>query len=350
MSPNHKNRTWSAHLADPEKDKDLILRAHESFFGRGSESFANWLYYENPAGPLYCALALDGETIAGQYVVIPTTLWVEGKHVMGSLSLNTFTHFQYRGQGIFKVLADMVYSKLVEGKVALTIGLPNKNSRPGFLTKLNFTEPYRTYVMIRPLSPIPGLTPIGARFGAKIPLAFVNCMAGRLKGLRMETTKTPDKDMLDALWKKCSERVKVGFVKDSLWTYWRYVNHPRFSYRFIVATRKDGSPAGYAVWRENTLRYIKGFNGVPLMDIVTTDFWTAVALVQGLLEEVAGVAHFVTAMTVLWSPWCTPLFMAGFVPVKPISVVLRVHDQQELGSRILEKFPLPLAYYLLDAM
>jgi hypothetical protein len=338
---------WSVYVADPEKDRDLIVRAYESFFGKHDETYVDWLYYDNPAGPLYCAFALDGEIIAGQYIVIPATFLFGGKQVRGSISLDTFTDSQYRHQGIFTVLAETVYSRLAKEMVTLTIGQPNNNSRPGFLAKLGFTEPYSACVMVRPLSPVPGHSPITGRASGKIPLGFMNSALGRLRGLRMEMSDIPDRDVIDILWNTYSKRTKFSLEKSSSWTYWRYASNPRFSYRFIMATQ-EGKPAGYVVWNKKLLSIKKGYVAATLMDVVATDTWTAVSLVQAFIEEVACVAQFVKALTALWGADCIPLLMGGFIPVKPISIILRVHDRQLAKTQTFRNSTLPIGYNLTD--
>lgn len=338
---------WSIYFAKPEKDRDLIVKAYESFFGKDDETYVNWLYYDNPAGPLYCAFALDREVIAGQYIVIPASFSLDGKQVNGSISLDTFTNSQYRYQGIFTVLAKTVYSRLVEENVALTIGQPNDNSRPGFLRKLGFTEPYSAYVMIRPLYWIPGRTPNPGRASAMIPFGIMNSAVRSLQGLRMEISDVLDNDLINILWKAYANRAKFCLQKSSSWTHWRYASNPRFSYSYIIAT-KHGKPAGYLVWNKKLHLDKKGHTVATLMDVVAIDNWTAVSLIQTFIEEIASLAQFVRALTVFWTPESIQLMVGGFIPVMPISIILRLHDQQLATRLAFRNYTLPIGYYLLD--
>jgi GNAT superfamily N-acetyltransferase len=316
MSAAAGNRSWSVHLVDPETDHELLLRAQETFWGRRDEAYLDWLYYRNPAGPLHCALALDGDTVAGQYIVVPLDLVVNGETATGSLSLDTYTHTAYRRQGIFTVLAEAVYERLAARGVLMTVGLPNDNSRPGFLSKLGFAEPYRARLMGRMLSPIPG---------ARLPLGWLLHATGRTRGLRV-VGGHPDPGVLDAIWQACRGRIDYGPVKDARWIAWRYLEHPRQKYRFLTAFDRLGRPAGYAIWNEKPQEYRGRYRAITLMDLVGADATTGRTLIQAFLETIAPHAHGARALSVLRTPQSAQLSAAGFVALKPVSLIQRFHD------------------------
>jgi GNAT superfamily N-acetyltransferase len=326
MSSDETGRTWIVHQVDPERDRDMLLRAREVFWGKPDEDYLQWFYYNNPAGTLFCALAMDGETIAGQYVVIPLNLIVNGELTKGSLSLDTFTNPKYRRQGIFTILAEDVFSCLIAQGFSMTLGFPNKLSRPGFLNKLHFTEPYRAYTMVRPISPIPGKHPLLGKVSARMPLGFFNKVVGRLKGLTFEQTNKPDIQIFDELWQARCGNIAFGHVKDAAWMNWRYLNHPRQSYQFLIARYRDGRPAGYLVWNEKIRDLRFGYKYLVLMDVVNTEWWIGTFLLQTFLEVAATSVNAVKALSVLWSPPFFQLMATGFVPVKPISVIRRLHE------------------------
>jgi GNAT superfamily N-acetyltransferase len=110
-------------------------------FGDGGKFTAEavaWRYRDNPAGVVVGADAWDGERLAAHYVACPTLAMVAGTLRRGLLSLNTATHPDYQGRGLFTRLAEATYQAGAEAGYEFVIGVANANSTPGFLRKLAF--------------------------------------------------------------------------------------------------------------------------------------------------------------------------------------------------------------------
>jgi hypothetical protein len=75
---------------------------------------------------------------------VPARAWVEGKEVRVLLSLNTATHPDYQGKGLFTRLAAMTYEAGAQAGFDGCYGVANANSTPGFVRKLGFQ-------LVRPL-------------------------------------------------------------------------------------------------------------------------------------------------------------------------------------------------------
>lgn len=97
-----------------------------------------WRYRDNPAGPVVGADAWAGETLAAHYVACPLRATVEGQSLKGLLSLNTATHPDFQGQGLFTRLARDTYDQGSEHGFDFVIGVANAQSTPGFLGRLGF--------------------------------------------------------------------------------------------------------------------------------------------------------------------------------------------------------------------
>ena len=108
----------------------------------GTDAFTpqaiGWRYRDNPAGQVVGADAWDGERLAAHYVTCPLEARIDGAVVKGLLSLNTATHPDYQGRGLFTTLAERAYAQGAEAGYAFVIGVANANSTPGFLRKLSF--------------------------------------------------------------------------------------------------------------------------------------------------------------------------------------------------------------------
>src|ERR1700761_499619 len=99
-----------------------------------------WRYRDNPAGQVVGADAWDGERLAAHYVTCPLEARIDGRVVKGLLSLNTATHPDYQGRGLFTTLAEAAYAAGAAAGYGFVIGVANANSTPGFLRKLGFQD------------------------------------------------------------------------------------------------------------------------------------------------------------------------------------------------------------------
>jgi GNAT superfamily N-acetyltransferase len=116
-------------------------------FGTGKftpEALA-WRYRENPAGAVVGSDAWDGERLAAHYVTCPLEARIDGATVRGLLSLNTATHPDYQGRGLFTRLAQSAYGQGADAGFGFVIGVANANSTPGFLRKLGFQSVARLH-------------------------------------------------------------------------------------------------------------------------------------------------------------------------------------------------------------
>src|SRR5436190_18275870 len=99
-----------------------------------------WRYRDNPTGPMIGADAWDGDRLAAHYAVCPLEATIDGAVVRGLLSLNTATHPDYQGHGLFTKLAETAYGLGAEAGYSFVIGIANSNSTPGFLRRLAFQD------------------------------------------------------------------------------------------------------------------------------------------------------------------------------------------------------------------
>lgn len=97
-----------------------------------------WRYRDNPAGSVVGADAWAGETLAAHYVTCPAAMTLEGEAARGLLSLNTATHPDFQGRGLFTTLAEATYAAGADQGFDFVFGVANANSTPGFVRKLGF--------------------------------------------------------------------------------------------------------------------------------------------------------------------------------------------------------------------
>ena len=103
-----------------------------------SADFFEWQYINNPAGKVHGYSAYLGDELAAHYATIPVDYVFNDKPTKGLLSLNTATHRDHQGKGLFSQLAQKTYDEAAAKGFNFVIGVANANSTPGFIRKLGF--------------------------------------------------------------------------------------------------------------------------------------------------------------------------------------------------------------------
>jgi GNAT superfamily N-acetyltransferase len=129
-----------------------------------------WRYRDNPAGPVMGMDAWAGDRLAAHYATCPTLARVGGRSLKGLLSLNTATHPDFQGQGLFTTLAAATYERAADAGYDFVMGVANENSTPGFLRRLGFQRVERLAAGL--LARLPGrLTEAAVDFQVEWPQA-----------------------------------------------------------------------------------------------------------------------------------------------------------------------------------
>ncbi|MDZ4785590.1 MAG: GNAT family N-acetyltransferase [bacterium] len=129
-------------LSFSDKEMSDILTLLCSTF-KESETFSaeylKWLYLENPVGKAvgFNAFGPSGQ-LAAHYVTVPVHCQFDNKIVKGLLSLNTATHPEHQGKGLFVALAEETYTFGASLGYEFVYGVANQNSTHGFIKKLKF--------------------------------------------------------------------------------------------------------------------------------------------------------------------------------------------------------------------
>lgn len=100
--------------------------------------YLKWQYKLNPHGEVLGYDAFYNNELVAHYVTIPVLYEINGKQKKGLLSLNTATHPNHQGKGMFTKLATKTYETAKEKGFKFVIGVANQNSTHGFIKKLGF--------------------------------------------------------------------------------------------------------------------------------------------------------------------------------------------------------------------
>ena len=155
-----------ATAADDDATLDLARQALGWDDDERHGPFFNWKHRENPFGESPGWVATDGDRV----VAFRTFLRWEWRHADGTVlravrAVDTATHPDYQGQGLFRALTLHAIDALADDGVAFVFNTPNDNSRPGYL-KMGWQIVGRPAVRVRPGHPGALLHMVRARVSA----------------------------------------------------------------------------------------------------------------------------------------------------------------------------------------
>lgn len=103
-----------------------------------SPAYLDWLYGQNPDGPALGFNAWLDRRLVAHYACVPSRIRVDGQSARAMLSLNTATHPEFQGKGLFTKLAQATYALALANGIQGVYGVANAQSTPGFVGKLGF--------------------------------------------------------------------------------------------------------------------------------------------------------------------------------------------------------------------
>lgn len=219
-----------------ESNIEKLIALNKSYYKAGhqllSADYLKWLYLDNPAGKARLILAkptAGGEDkVLGMLALIPISLRISNKDVLGYYCVNVLSHPDHRTKNIFVKLVREAKGSLSEEGTVL-IGHPNSNAIPGWKRhKMNFLDALKPYALI-PLS-------FGNMFRQKIS------NPQKLAGFSFDEINWSEEEGL-ILVKNSSEFIK-----------WRYFDCPSKQYAAFLEI-ENGIVKGIAV----TTTYAKVF-------------------------------------------------------------------------------------------
>jgi GNAT superfamily N-acetyltransferase len=130
----------------------VLALLQESLGWRGDERDARyfaWKHSHNPLGPSPSWVAVDQGRIVGFRAFLRWEMEWEGRRVPAVRAVDTATHPDSRGRGVFSRLTLHALEELRAEGVAFAFNTPNDQSRPGYL-KMGWRLLGRLPVLVRP--------------------------------------------------------------------------------------------------------------------------------------------------------------------------------------------------------
>jgi hypothetical protein len=272
------------------------------------EDYWIWRFKNNPAGPGIIDMTWNGATPAAHYAVTLAVMRIHGGDWLTGLSGTTMAHPDYRGCGLFQILARSMYTRMAAMGVAMVWGFPNAQSHRGFVRGLNWADIYKVPMFRLPLT-------------LRAPVLSVPPQVAEI---------TVVDERFDRLWACVRDDYAVIARRDRAHLQWRYLDNPAERYH-VIAYEDGGEVLGYAVLK----RYRAEWQVIDLLAIKES---TEVG--EGLIAFVVqrAVSEGAEAIS-LWLNLTHPLYHAlekiGFRPDVPITYLGGLALQPELDTRLL---------------
>lgn len=138
------------------EDRGAILDLCRSSLGWGTdhrfEQLFHWKHDLNPFGSSYLWVAADGDRIVGLRAFMRWNFVRGGRVLRAVRAVDTVTHHEYQGRGIFTALTTGALPTLADDGIDFVFNTPNTQSLPGYL-KMGWHEVGRLPVAVRVVGP-----------------------------------------------------------------------------------------------------------------------------------------------------------------------------------------------------
>jgi GNAT superfamily N-acetyltransferase len=226
-----------------DEDETAVLDLLTASLGGGPAGtrppeFFRWKHLENPFGRSYMLLAEAHGQIVGFRSFMRWRFDVSGASIRAVRAVDTATHPDYQGLGIFRRLTTTAIEEL-RSEADLIFNTPNDKSLPGYL-KMGWRRVADMPIRVRVRRPIRFVRHVRSRH----VLATSSAGTGPAEGIAIR----------DASWADAAALLRVGHERsmttprDETYLRWRYGNAPLLSYR-VTEERRGTDLRGIVVYR-----------------------------------------------------------------------------------------------------
>jgi len=208
-------------------------------------AFFAWKHRDNPFGVSPSWVAVDGERVVGFRTFMRWDFERPDGVAPAVRAVDTATHPDYQGRGLFSKLTLNGLEELREEGVRFVFNTPNDQSRPGYL-KMGWQVVGRLPVLARPRSSLAFLKLARARTRAeRWPVATD---AGE-----PATTALADVEPVAKLLAQQSPVTGLRTHRTPEYLHWRYGRLPMLGYRVVTAGRVEDGLAVFRLRRRGAL-------------------------------------------------------------------------------------------------
>ncbi len=225
-----------------DSDRGAILDVLRVSLGREVddryEALFAWKHLENAFGPSPAWIACDGDRIAGFRTLMRWEFLAGGRVVRAVRAVDTATHPDYQGRGIFTRLTLHALDELAAEGVEFVFNTPNDQSRPGYL-KMGWREVGTLPTVVRPTR----WTRVARIAKARVPAERWSTPSTAGEAAADVLADAP---AVDALLARRAPRAQLATNVTGEFLRWRF-GTPLLGYRALVAP--GGVADGLAIFR-----------------------------------------------------------------------------------------------------
>ena len=235
-------------------DKRLVEALYRRVFGTDAADASrlrwDWQYRRNPNNPSgepEIWIAREGPAIVGQYATMPVRLAIKGSEVTGSWGMDVMVAPERQRRGLGEVLF-----RTWDRNVGASLGLGLSDASYRLFQKLKWPDVGPVPCLVKPLSRRAFRHP---RFSVPLNrlISFVTwpfvLIVARARPLSAEIRIIQRfDDSFTTLWDTVAPKFDVAVRRDAPYLNWKFATAPHVRYS-IAALVRDGSTAGYAVYR-----------------------------------------------------------------------------------------------------
>ncbi|MGH2625126.1 MAG: GNAT family N-acetyltransferase [Anaerolineales bacterium] len=188
-----------------------------------------WKHHDNPFGPSPAWVALDAGRVVAFRAFMRWEVTHNGASLLAVRAVDTATHPDYQGRGLFRQLTLAGLDELRDQGVAFVFNTPNDQSRPGYL-KMGWQLIGRLPVVVRPRS----LRAVRRLSSARVPAALwsIPTSAGH-----DPVEVLSDTDAVERLLATQRPTARLQTAWSARYLSWRYGAGP-LGYRAILAGKR----------------------------------------------------------------------------------------------------------------
>jgi predicted N-acetyltransferase YhbS len=323
-------RSWSVREAS-RADWPMIRELMVTSFGEAGEvrpaAYNDWLYEATPFGKSLSFVAMDGDRCVGHEGLLPARLRLGSETVAGAQSMDTMTHPDYRGQGVFVAVAGAAIEHAASLGMEVFYGFPNPTSLPGLL-RLNWDHVTDVPNWTRPVCVASLLPPV---VGPLAELVAGWLPRGRRAGVEVRAGR-PDAAELDAVldrWRAQKRLCRVD--RSAAWLDWRYDPRSGVDFDWFGAYR-GGQAVGYGVAGARTAAWSTG--RMHIFELTSDDSEASSAMLAAMIDRATE-----RSMRVLKAATNDPelvrlLRRTGFIKRGSRGLLVRAQTARVLGGNI----------------
>lgn len=249
-------------------------------------NYLHWEYLQNPDGNAVITTGEINQKIVSQYVVLPRLYFIDKKLITGSLSVNTLTHPEYRGNSFFEKLALNTFNRCKQENVIFTIGFPNPISHPIINKKQIFETAGYLTLLLKPLNPLSTLLRYfnnrNQKTGNEIELTISDNFLSSQSDISFFDFKKDSDKYEEFLQKFNHEKHNVTF-RSLKFLKWRYVAIPGRKY-YLLKQESENKIKALVIFRA---KYIYGIRCGIFVDLITLTKTTDIKILLNTINKIA---------------------------------------------------------------